>query len=109
MIWDNIVWFFKKIVELIDNYGLEKILQALIVCGIILLGINTLNKCQTPGIIRAYVEKQYVTHETQNEKRVEIDPKVRQYLLKSINELKCDRAYVLEMHNGVSNPSGLPF
>lgn len=109
MIWDNIVCFFKKILELIDNYGLEKILQALIVCGIVLLGMSTLNKCQTPDIIKQYIANQYTTHETQNEKRAKIDPYVREYLLKLLNEINCDRTYILEMHNGVSNPSGLPF
>ena len=109
MVWESIVWFFKKILELIDKYGLSKMIQAAMIVAIVLIGVSTINKCQTPDIITAYLDRQLATHDSENQKRVEIDPQVREQLLRCINSTQSNRAFVLEMHNGVSNPSGLPF
>ena len=51
-----------------------------------------------------YVETK---HNASTEYRIESGPKVKFYLNQMVKELNADRAYVMEYHNGKSNPSGL--
>lgn len=109
MIWESLVWAIKKIVEMIKKYGTSRVFQAAIILLLFITFQGVLNQIQLPNIIRNLEFKDNLLHSDGNVKRVEIDPLVRQNLLRQIVDLNCDRSFILEMHNGVSNPSGLPF
>lgn len=53
--------------------------------------------------------QQFLEHEEQMEQRRNIKPLVMDLLKNTINEMGCDRAYVIELHNGSNNTAGLPF
>ena len=61
-----------------------------------------------PGIVFERYEK-YISevHNASIDYRMESAPAIRVYLNQLANETGAERAYILEFHNGKSNPSGL--
>lgn len=53
-----------------------------------------------------FKEKQ---HTEKVDKRLEISPKINFILEKLLVTTKCDRAFIIELHNGTNNLNGLPF
>jgi hypothetical protein len=48
-------------------------------------------------------------HNKAIERRQAVSPKVDSILDNTLIMLKCDRAFIIEMHNGTNNTAGLPF
>lgn len=108
--------FLEKTVKLIEKYGLFKIFKALCVIALFVYVM-----CNGANLIEDIVER--VTRETINdaavekvrlhdialEKRQYIKPQIDSLLQATLYDLNADRAFVIEMHNGTNNVSGLPF
>lgn len=60
-------------------------------------------------IIDKIVEIQNKTHNDAFVYRIENESKTRLILKDALIELDADKVFIIEFHNGVSNPSGLPF
>ena len=65
-------------------------------------------------IVQKIIQEQKVAIDVNNAKKLqfrvkEINPRVDAILYKLLNETGSARSFVIEMHNGVDNPSGLPF
>ena len=108
--------FLEKTLKLIEKYGLFKIFKALCVIALFVYVM-----CKGATIVENIVEK--VTKETINdekvekdrlhdiamERRQEIKPLIDNVLMSALNQLNADRVFIIEMHNGTNNTSGLPF
>ena len=60
-------------------------------------------------VFSSHTETVQLEHDEAVNARREIKPVVDSLLASTITALKCDRAYVVEMHNGTNNTAGLPF
>ena len=108
--------FLEKTVKLIEKYGLFKIFKALCVIALFVYVM-----CNGANLIEGIVEK--VTRETIKDEAVEkvrlhdialekrqyIKPQVDSLLQATLYDLNADRIFIIEMHNGTNNVSGLPF
>lgn len=54
-------------------------------------------------------QQMFLEHNEQMEQRRSIRPYVMDILKATINETGCERAFVIELHNGSNNTAGLPF
>lgn len=54
-------------------------------------------------------QQMFLEHNEQMEQRRSIRPYVMEILKSTINETGCERAFVIELHNGNNNTAGLPF
>lgn len=97
----------KKIVEEGKVKGVFGFIRDIIIYGFMtLITVIVLN----PEIIYENIkEKQEKEHSARVERRLEVDPTVRNLLRECVSELGCDRAFVCEFHNGTNNFVGLPF
>ena len=105
------VTVLERLVKIVKKYGFFRILQALFVMLAFLYIIY--NVSNLPEIIdrvfSAHTETVQLEHDEAVNARREIKPFVDSLLASTITCLKCDRAYVVEMHNGTNNTAGLPF
>lgn len=101
-----------KIAAMITKYGLLKVISALLIftlfIGVSIIFINQ------KTIVAKILTEQKIAMQATNAKNLqfriqEVNPRVDAILYKLIAETHCDRVYVLEMHNGTDNPSGMPF
>lgn len=105
----NKFWIFQKLAEFFDKYGVIKTCKMVALIIIFFFIDAVVNKIMLPSVISTYNTTTTESHEMGTEQRAKADPLIQQTLLENIVKLKCDRSYVMEMHNGVSNPTGLPF
>lgn len=96
---------FEKIMEMLSKYGplrmIGSVLFFVFASWMIYMAAN-------PKIIFERYDK-YVSevHNASVDYRMESAPIIRTYLNQLANETGAERAYILEFHNGKSNPSGL--
>lgn len=109
MIFEGFTLCFEKVIGGMEKHGMKKVISTLFIIIFFMIFDCFLNMVQLPSVIHHYLETEVEQHNQENSQRETIDPMVRQQLLKEIIDLNCDRAFLFEMHNGVSNPSGLPF
>lgn len=105
----NKFWIFQKLAEFFDKYGVNKTCKMVALIIVFFFIDAVVNKIMLPSVISTYNTTTTESHEMGTEQRAKADPLIQQTLLENIVKLKCDRSYVMEMHNGVSNPTGLPF
>ena len=106
---NKVVKWFGSFVQLIDNYGIKRMIQAFILivaCVSFMIFANAMNNEE---IIESWLTREIDIHAEGTDIRTEITPKVNASLIKMMYELEGDRTCVLEMHNGKENPTSLPF
>jgi hypothetical protein len=54
-------------------------------------------------------QQMFLEHEEKMEQRRNIKPYVTEILKTTVTQMKCGRAFVIELHNGSNNTAGLPF
>lgn len=101
-----------KIANMINKYGIRKVISALLI--LILLSGMAIILLNQKVIVEKIITEQKEVIQNINAKKMqfrvkEVNPRVDAILYKLLVETGCDRAYVVEMHNGTDNPSGLPF
>ena len=107
--------FLEKVIKIINKYGLFKVFQALCVIGIfvyLMYNAHTIGQ-SVQGIVRneieTHAEKIEQEHNDALEIRKKIKPDIDKALKEALVSLDADRVFVMEMHNGNNNTSGLPF
>ena len=102
---NNTLGAFEKLMELIKKYGIGRMFFGVIFfvffSYMAYIAVN-------PGVVFERYEK-YVAelHTNSVDYRMESAPIIRGYLNQLANETGAERAYILEFHNGKSNPTGL--
>lgn len=102
----------EKILGLLSKYGPFRVGGGIIVLVLLVL-ITTFflnQKAIITNIIEEQKQEQIDEHNKNMQIRVnDITPKINAVLLKLLIETNADRVFVIEMHNGSNNPTGLPF
>lgn len=107
--------FLEKVIKIINKYGLFKVFQALCVIGIfIYLMYNAHNVGEAvKGIVQnemeLHTERIEQEHSDAIEVRQKIKPQIDAALSEALSKLDADRVFIMELHNGNNNTSGLPF
>ena len=106
---EKVISWYANIVELINRYGISKLLQAF---SLIVLTVSFLmfaNAFHNEEVIEKWLVEKEKAHDDGTKMRNEINPEVNKLLIKLLYEVGADRACVIEMHNGKENPTSLPF
>ena len=112
--------FWEKLIKMGDKYGYWKLTKVVmfVVFTITMLclgknfGENYNFKEQKALISQVIDEKdrsRIETHSNEMKMRTAIKPYVTGLLKSTLIEMDADRAFVIELHNGTNNTTGLPF
>ena len=102
----------ERMMKLIGTYGIGRILSGLLILAIFggMVIIFTNQKEIIRSIIQEESAKTEQNHSDNMELRIKtINPQIDNLLLELLIETGADRAYIIEMHNGSNNITGLPF
>jgi len=102
----------EKIVKMLSSYGYKKVLSALLI--FMLFTATIIIFTNQKAIVSRIVKEQTAAVQLNNAKNLEfrvkvVNPRVDAILYKLLVQTGADRAFVIEMHNGTDNPTGLPF
>src|ERR1039458_6090126 len=102
----------EKIVNMLSKYGYKKVLSALLI--FMLSTATVIIFTNQKDIVSKIVREQTAATQLNNAKSLEfrvrvVNPRVDAILYKLLVQSGADRAFVIEMHNGTDNPTGLPF
>ena len=97
----------EKIGNALKKWGLQNILLFLMVLFLTTMAGNVI--LNPESLYRKMEDVKQKTHTESVLKRINNEPKIRETLVNLRSELKADRVFVLETHNGGSNLSNLPF
>lgn len=102
----------EKIAKMLTKYGYKKIISSFVIfvlfIGTIIVFTN--QKTILDKIINEQKKEQRKEEVNKINFRInEVNPRVDAILYKLLAQTKADRAFVIEMHNGTDNPTGLPF
>lgn len=108
---ENFLQWIEKILGFLKSYGFLNILKSCVVIIIFELTIAiAFNPRETLSTIIEMVHSiENEKHASNEEVRHRITPIINELLDNSIKDLNCDRAFIMEGHNGKSNVSGLGF
>lgn len=99
--------WLQDMLKIIDQYGFLKIIKALLIFFVssyfIYLTFNP------EIIIDKYIKYQTEQHDNAVAYRMKNEPQIRMNLKELLMETSADRAFIIELHNGTNNTSGLPF
>ena len=106
-----------KIAEIIKKNGLAITFLAVMLFGIAVGGVLCYKVFRLNDEFSIIIKEQSKEteiekereHAEYNEIRTDIKPYIDRIIENTMMKLECDRCYVIEMHNGNNNPSGLPF
>lgn len=108
---ENFLQWIEKILEFLKNYGFLNIIKS---CILIILFAFTMNIAFNPKeTIKTIIEWIHVIekekHTISEEIRRHVNPVINELLDNSIRDIGCDRAFIMEGHNGKANGNGLGF
>lgn len=103
----NVVGWIERIVQIVKKYGIQQIFMSFLVLFMaIMIGIFAFN----PNATLKKIEKaQNKAHTEAVMKRIKAEPKIREALIGFKDDVRADRTFILEAHNGGNNLTNLPF
>ena len=112
--------FWERLMKFKDKYGYWNLIKLVLFVAftitILLLSKNfgesyTFEKQKSiiTEVMEQNNQQMFIEHNEQINSRHNIKPLVTNLLKTVINEMDADRAFVLELHNGSNNTTGLPF
>lgn len=100
---------FNKIAD-IKAVVIAKVTLVFIIIIVIILGINiSLNKTASEKLVGHLIELKPKYEKEDLSIRDMVSPKIQKRLTSMVYTLNCDRAFVIELHNGKKNATELPF
>jgi hypothetical protein len=104
---DKGIGWLERILDLIKKYSISEFLKAFLIILLTALVIGFIAK--PTYIFEKYDEWQTKQHSLKMEKRLINNEKVHILAERLLYKVNADRVLILELHNGVSSNSGLPF
>lgn len=116
----EVVGFWERLFGLRNKYGYWEMIKLVVFIGFTItfifmcknFGENWTFERQKEMVSMAITESETQRIEMHSEHmgmREQIKPYVTELLRQTLVEMKCDRAFVIELHNGTNNTAGLPF
>lgn len=104
---ETTIGWVDKVGELLKKYGLQNIfLSVMVLFLVVVVGQMAFNP---ESVFKKVEESRQKAHTEAVQKRISNEPKIREYIVNLKNEVRADRVFVLETHNGGNNLSNLPF
>lgn len=100
-----------KMLNLIQKHGVWNIIKALLLLvtfAVVMYSVTHIDDLVQKAF-KEQTEEAASKHNAVMQHRSNIKPKIDLLLKETLNELNADRVFVIEMHNGTNNLSGLPF
>lgn len=102
----------EKIAKMLTKYGYKKVISSMLIfilfIGTVIVFLN--QKSIMDKIIYEQKKEQQIEKMSHMKFRInEVNPRVDAILYKLLVQTKASRAFIMEMHNGTDNPTGLPF
>jgi hypothetical protein len=101
--------WLEKLLQLLSTFGIKKMIQACFFFVAFFLGNILFNAVQNESVVEKLLVSLTTNHIENADIRNEINPKVNNQLIRLLYDLKGDRTFIMEMHNGKENPTSLPF
>lgn len=99
--------WLEKIGAMLKKYGLQNIFLSIMVLFLtIVVGRVAFDP---ESAFKKFEDVKQKAHTEAVLRRIENEPRIRECLVNLRSELKADRVYILETHNGGNNLAGLPF
>ena len=105
------VGIFERCLNIVREYGVWNIVKTLaivLLCGMVWYTVTNMDKV-VEKVVYEHTYSKSREHTKAIERRRAVSPKVDSILNNALITLKCDRAFIVEMHNGTNNTAGLPF
>lgn len=103
----NILTFMETAIKFFDKYGYLRTICSVVMMLFMSYSIYLM---MNPSIIfERYSVYEEEKHKASFNYRMESSPKVLNYLNELVANSKCDRAFIIELHNGKYNSAGLSF
>lgn len=99
--------FLERTINLIEKHGLVRIFKAIFVLMAFFFVLY--NGQNVSKLVENVIKKHEIEHSAALEYRKKINPEIEMILNELLINTGANRAFVMEMHNGTSNISGLPF
>ncbi len=102
----------ERTLRLIDKYGIFRVISGLFVLLLfgLTLGLFINHKEIVAEVMREQKIDENKSHSVKMQLRLtQINPQIDAIMLKLLIETGADRVFIIEMHNGSNNPTGLPF
>lgn len=104
---DTTIGWVDKVGELLKKYGLQNIfLTVMVLFLVVVVGHIAFNP---ESVFKKVEESRQRAHTEAVLTRINNEPKIRESIVNLRSELRADRVYILETHNGGTNLAGLPF
>lgn len=103
----KILAFTEAAIKFIDKYGYMRIICAVVM--MVFMSYSTYLMMNPSIIFERYRVYEDEKHKASFNYRMESSPKVLNHLNELVDDSKCDRAFIIELHNGKSNSAGLSF
>lgn len=108
---ENAIGWLERTVNMIKNYGIWRVLQAVMVFGAFIYIIYNISNID--AIIKSAFSERNAMMQREHDEAVvhrrEIKPEIDFILKNAIVRFGADRSFIMELHNGTNNTSGLPF
>lgn len=112
--------FWERLMKLKDKYGYWKLTKLVLfvafAIALLFLAKNfgesysfERQKEAMNEVMQENNQQMFLEHEEKMEQRRNIKPYVTEILKTTVTQMKCGRAFVIELHNGSNNTAGLPF
>lgn len=102
-------YFFEKVGE-IKLAVVAKVTLVFVIIILVILGINiSINRTASETLLSHIMKVQPVDEKEDLSIRDMVSPKIQKRLSALVYKLDCDRAFVIELHNGKKNATDLPF
>jgi len=108
---DKLGWL-ERTLRLIEKYGVVRVIGGLFILALfgLTLGLFINQKAIVTKVIQEQKTEEVEKHSNSMQLRLnQINPQIDAILLKLLIETGSDRVFIIEMHNGSNNPTGLPF
>lgn len=108
---DKLGWL-ERTTKLIAKYGIFRVFGAIVVIALfgMVLGLFIYQKPLMTKMLEEQRIEETKEHSASMQLRLNhINPQIDAILLKLLIDTGSDRAFIVEMHNGSNNPTGLPF
>lgn len=101
-----------KIAKMLSKYGYKKVISSVLIFMLLAATIIVFSnqKMIIERIIKEHQQEIQIDEANKLKFRInQVNPRVDASLYRLLAQTKGDRVFIIEMHNGTDNPSGLPF
>lgn len=106
---NTVISAYETVLKILEKYKIKDLIKGLLFLIVMYGMMIGYTLVQNEQFVDTFITETNKRHQDALKERQTIQPYVKSSLNGLLAETKADRAFVLEMHNGSNNPSGLAF